>query len=218
MLGREVTVSELANELEKDRAFFEQSGGGVTLSGGEPLSQPDFALALLEELARRDISTAVDTCLICAPETLFSAMELCDLLLLDLKLIDESLHRDYTGADNRRILENFTILAAKLAEHSQKRVWVRTPLIPGATNYEDNLKAIGSFLHQTFNGSLERWELCAFNNLCRDKYRRLGLEWKFDQIPLLSQAEQDMCTIWARSSGIDPSRVMPTGAVRSEEQ
>lgn len=218
MLGREVTVSELVNELEKDRAFFEQSGGGVTLSGGEPLTQPDFTLALLVELARRNISTAVDTCLMSAPETLFRAMELCDLLLLDLKLIDKSLHRDFTGSDNRRILENFTILAAKLAENPQKRVWVRTPLIPGATDNEDNLKAIGSFLHQAFNGSLERWELCAFNNLCRDKYRRLGLEWKFDQTPLLSQADQDMCTTWAKSSGIDPALVVPTGAVRPQEQ
>lgn len=218
MLGREMTVDELVRELEKDRAFYERSGGGVTLSGGEPLAQPGFALALLEKLAERNISTAVDTCLVCSPETLLHVLDLCDLLLLDLKLMDEQLHRDFTGVDNRRILENFSILAAKVVEHPRKRVWVRTPLIPGTTDTQQNLISIGGFLHQTFNGSLERWELCAFNNLCRDKYRRLGLEWKFENEPLMSQAELDKCAAWAKESGIDQALVVPTGAVRPQNE
>lgn len=214
MLGKEISVNDLADELEKDRVFYEQSGGGVTLSGGEPLTQSDFAFALLNELRARGIHVAVDTCLICKPETLRRALESSDMLLLDLKLMDAKSHKKFTGSDNRRVFENFKSAAGWLKDMPQKRVWVRTPLIPGATAFEGNLHAIGVFLNETFNGGLERWELCAFNNLCKDKYRRLGMDWQFENTPLMTQADLVDCVRWAKSSGIQPDLVVPTGATR----
>lgn len=79
-------------------------------------------------------------------------------------------------------------------------LWIRTPLIPGATAHSENLQGIGAFLVQHLNGKVERWELCAFNNLCRDKYRRLGMEWKYQHTPLLTAEELAALTEAARSS------------------
>lgn len=212
MLGHAGDVASLAAELLKDRAYFEKSGGGVTLSGGEPTLQPAFALALLRELRTRGVSTALDTCGLCSRETLEALAEECDLILYDLKLMDCAAHRHYTGADNTRILENLAWLGDYLAARPEKRLWVRTPLIPEASATQDNLHAIGAWLAQHLAEHVERWELCAFNNLCRDKYRRLGLDWKFAGASLMTQAQLDQAQAWARASGFDPSRAFVTGA------
>jgi len=218
ILGRQVTVEYLAEELEKDRVFYEKSDGGVTLSGGEPLAQPAFAFALIGELHSRGISVALDTCLMCKPETTHRVLENADLLLLDLKLMDTKAHRKFTGRDNRRVLDNFQIVADKMKEYPEKRVWVRTPLIPEVTADEENIRAIGSFLKGTFNCGLERWELCAFNNLCKDKYRRLGLTWQFEETPMMTRENLAECAEWAKRSGILPELVILTGATRLRDQ
>ena len=109
------------------------------------------------------------------------------------------------------ILENGTRILS-----SGKKVWVRTPLIPGVTATRENVQAIGSHLASLANGSLERWELCAFNNLCRDKYRRLGMDWTFSSTPLLAEKDLDWIAAWAKSSGFDPARVFVTGAAKVE--
>jgi pyruvate formate lyase activating enzyme len=217
MLGRTDTVEELVAELLKDRAYFEKSGGGVTLSGGEPTLQPGFALALLRALRAEGIATALDTCGLCSRETLETLAAECDLILFDLKLIDPAAHRHYTGAENARILENLEWLGGCLVEHPEKQLWVRTPLIPEATVTENNIYAIGTWLAAHLDGRVARWELCAFNNLCRDKYRRLGLKWEFAGALLLTQAQLQQAETCARSgSGFDPARVHVTGAARVE--
>jgi pyruvate formate lyase activating enzyme len=93
---------------------------------------------------------------------------------------------------------------------------VRTPLIPGCTFTRQNIDEIGAFLSAVSNGNLERWELCAFNNLCRDKYRRLGMDWSFNSTPLLAQEQIEDAGAWAKSSGFDPGRIFVTGASRVE--
>ena len=217
LLGEEITVGELAAELLKDRAYYEKSGGGVTLSGGEPSLQPTFSAALMRELKAQGIHMALDTCGLTNPETFKELVGLADLILFDLKLLDPDEHKRWTGVDNTRILAN--LAAARelvLASDGKKRLWIRTPLIPCATVTRENLQAIAGYIHRELNNVVERWELCAFNNLCRDKYERLGMEWSFKETPLMTAAELGQAGEWARSDGFDPARVLVTGAAKVE--
>ena len=217
LLGRRVTAGELAAELLRDRAFFEKSGGGVTLSGGEPTLQAGFALALLRLLRESGIETALDTCGLCPPHVLADLLPHISLVLYDLKEIDPARHRQYTGQSNERILANLIELGKLLrASHHPPALWVRTPLIPGATAGPANLRGIGAFLNNRLDSLVERWELCAFNHLGREKYRRLGMAWEYSTTPLITQAELDDCRAWAVESGCDPRRIQVTGAVRIE--
>jgi pyruvate formate lyase activating enzyme len=212
LLGTKMDAGALVKELLKDRAYFDKSGGGVTLSGGEPTFQAEFAAALCEQLRGAGISVALDTCGLCPPRTLERLLEFVDVVLYDLKLIDPAEHARWTGVDNRQILANLRLVGESL--NSDQALWVRTPLIPGATLSEANLRGIGDFLAEHLPGKVERWELCAFNNLCREQYRRLGLEWAFAAEPLLSRAELDQAGAWARASGFDPEHVFVTGSAR----
>ena len=218
MVGRIVTVKEVLAELLKDRAYYEKSGGGVTLSGGEPTLQPDFAEVLLRGLKAQGISTALDTCGLCTTHTLDCLLPYTDLVLFDLKFQDPSLHRAFTGVANERILANLDHIRDFI--RSQDRpidLWVRTPLIPGATSSDENLSAIGQYLADKLDGTVSRWELCAFNNLCRDQYTRLGLEWQYAASPLMTLEELNRCEQVARASGFYPELVLATGATRTVE-
>ena len=210
-LGRRVTVDDLLVELVKDRAFYEKSGGGVTLSGGEPTAQSAFAEELCQRLQDAGIKTALDTCGLCAPEVLGRLLPWVDLVLFDLKLLDSALHRQYTGQENGLILENLQRTAA-----AGKRLWIRTPLIPGVTDGPANIRAIGGFLAERLGNRVERWELCLFNHLCRDKYRRLEMNWKYAAVKPQSRLDLNQIEAWAKSCGFDPARVFITGAARVE--
>jgi len=216
MLGNMVGQEELLKELLKDRVYYEKSGGGVTLSGGEPLMQAEFCASLLQKLKEQGISTAVDTCGMCSTASLDSVLPLTDLILFDLKEIHPEKHRGYTGHANRRILENLVYIRDYVRANREKRLWIRTPLIPGATAEAETVERIGRFLHSTLENEMQRWELCAFNNLCRDKYRRLDMEWEYAATPLMSKAEMAEFENIARGSGPDPDKVFVTGAARVE--
>lgn len=217
LLGRRVSLDDLVYELLKDRAYFRTSGGGVTASGGEPTLQPDFVAALFERLRGDGVHTALDTCGVCQPEALVKILPHTDLVLYDLKLMDGARHRETTGQGNARILQNLLDLADWIRGHSpQTGLWIRTPLIPGVTTTSDALQAVGGFLHDHLDDWVERWELCAFNNLCRDKYRRLGMAWRFAETPLMDQADLDRCEEWARASSFDGERILVTGSARAE--
>jgi pyruvate formate lyase activating enzyme len=216
-LGRSVTVDQLLGELCKDRAWYEKSGGGVTLSGGEPCFQPEFAEALLHGLKEQGIATALDTCGLCSANTLDRLLPYSDLVLFDLKLFDPALHRQYTGVSNAQILENLNnVLEFIRSQAHPIQLWIRTPLIPGATDLDENLTAIGRYLAGQFDGTVSRWELCAFNNLCRDQYTRLGLEWAYAKTPLMTALERSHCEQVARSSGFHPELILATGANRAD--
>jgi pyruvate formate lyase activating enzyme len=190
----------------------------VTLSGGEPTFQPDFAEALLRGLKEQGISTALDTCGLCSRRTLDRLLPYTDLVLFDLKLLDPLLHQQFTGVSNENILENLEHIRASL--HSQGHpagLWIRTPLIPGATLSDENLSAIGRYLADNLDGTVSRWELCSFNNLCRDQYTRLSLEWSYAETPLLSRDELAHCEQVAKSSGFSPQHILATGATRLDE-
>ena len=217
MLGEEATIDGLVSELAKDRAFFEKSGGGVTLSGGEPSLQPAFTLALIKALKQAGLSVALDTCGLCPPDTLESLIADVDIVLFDLKLIDEQEHEKWTGVSNIRILHNLQVVKRCIDQSSSlKRLWIRTPLIPHATDGRENIQGIGRHLAESIDGTVDRWELCAFNNLCRDKYTRLGLDWGFAETPLMTKKDLVTIEMWAKDSGFDPERILVSGATRIE--
>ena len=215
LLGRTIAVDELVREVLKDRAYFEASGGGVTLSGGEPTLQAPFARHFLQRMRAEGVQTALDTCGLMSPATLETLLPYVDLVLYDLKEIDAEKHRTFTGQSNTTILENVRLLRRLIAESAPAtRLWIRTPLIPDATATRENLLGLGAFIASALDGAVERWELCAFNNLCRDKYRRLGLTWAFAATPLMTAEELAEMERWARESGVAPAMVLATGAAR----
>jgi len=217
LLGKTMTLDALSDEVVKDRVFFEKSGGGVTLSGGEPLLQPNFSAALLRNLKEKGISTAMDTCGLCSTSSLDKVLPYIDVVLFDLKEIDREKHRAFTGQDNNRIFDNLLYIGDYMMKASpRKALWIRTPLIPDATATRDNINGIGSFLGKNLRGMVQRWELCAFNNLCRDKYRRLGITWQYAGTPLMTKSmvrEMEQC---AGQSGVNPEIVFATGQMQVE--
>ena len=141
LVGQEMTVGEVIAEIMKDRVFHEESGGGATFSGGEPLTQPDFLKELLEACRRQGIHTAVDTCGHAEPGVLDDIIGLVDLWLYDLKHMDPEKHKKSIGVSNNLILENLKLLKGR-------NVIIRIPLIPGFNDDTENLKATGSFLQE----------------------------------------------------------------------
>ncbi|MBN2044259.1 MAG: glycyl-radical enzyme activating protein [Anaerolineales bacterium] len=214
-LGRTIGVEELAAELLKDRAYYEKSGGGVTLSGGEPSFQPDFAEALLKSLREAGISTALDTCGLTSRKVLDRLLRHTDLVLFDLKLIDSDQHRQFTGQPNETILENLLYVRdmIRMQKHPVD-LWIRTPLIPGATDTEENLRGLSRFISAELDALISRWELCAFNNLCKDQYARLGLDWPYAETPLMTAEELSCCEQLAKSASSRPEIILATGATR----
>jgi pyruvate formate lyase activating enzyme len=205
LLGKKWNVQKLACELVKDRVYFEHSSGGVTLSGGEAASQNDFCLALLKELKSRGIQTALDTCGQISQRVLAGLLPYVDILLYDIKEIDSPKHKKFTGAGNEIILANAVFAANFKKTHaSLQALWIRTPVIPGATDTSENIRGIGDFINANMAGAVTRWELCAFNNLCRDKYKRLGMDWLF------AQTEPPEKSLMEELSGIAKSIVSPS--------
>lgn len=209
--GTDVAFDALARELIKDRAYFGEDGG-VTLSGGEALLQSD-AIALLRLLKRLGVGTAVDTCGLIPNYRLLQALGHTDVLLYDVKLFDSARHRTFTGRGNELILHNLA-LAADWARHGG-RLWVRTPIIPGATDFEANIEAIGRHLARL--GGVERWELLAFNNLCRDQYRRMQIDWEYADAPRMTRARMETLLFTARATGACPDTRI-TGATKEEDE
>jgi pyruvate formate lyase activating enzyme len=174
-ITHKITVSELLKEIQKDIIFYDQSGGGVTFSGGEPLLQIDFLSALLQECKKWDIHTAVDTSGYTSWKNFDRILNLVNLFLYDIKLIDPELHEQYTGISNHKILKNLV----KLAEQG-KEINLRIPLIPGITDTEHNLKAIAVFISSLSN--IKRVDLLPYNPLGEKKYKKLDREFKLGEL------------------------------------
>jgi pyruvate formate lyase activating enzyme len=213
--GEACSLDNLVREVLKDETYFQKSGGGVTLSGGEPTMQPLFAKGLLSAFKQAGIHTALDTCGHCSWETLDALLPFTDLVLYDLKEINSEKHKAFTGASNARILENLILLRRFMKEHSlHSDLWIRTPLIPSCTDTPENLRGIGIFIKDHLGPSVSRWELCTFNNLCISKYEGLGISWDFRKAALLSRDETKRLACLARESGVDPGIVHLSGPMR----
>ena len=194
MCGREWTMDELMEEVEKERDVMEDSGGGVTLCGGEPLMHPQEALAVLKELGRRGLHRTVDTSLYASRETVKAIAEETDLFLVDLKHMDSNRHRELTGVPNEPILEN-----ARLLMELGANIWFRLPLIEGINDSEENIEATASFIASlnaklsTLNSKLSTLNstihLLPYHDVGKDKHRRRGTE--YNPEGLLMQAPSD---------------------------
>jgi len=218
-VGKVWNLDDLVAEVVKDRAYFDASEGGVTLSGGEPTLQAGFAGPFLKALREKGLHTALDTCGLCGREALDQVLPYTAMVLFDVKLIDPSAHKRHTGHDNRRILENLLYMADYMRSHMYpSELWIRTPLIPNATATPENLTGIGRFIAENLSGMVSRWELCAFNNLCRDKYLRLDAAWAYNNEELLTESAVDALADTARRSGVDPDIVIATGSTRLETE
>ena len=174
IIGKEMTVDQVLRVVLEDRLFYEESGGGVTFSGGEPLLQADFLRQALAACKDHGLKTAVDTCGLAAWEQLASVVPLADLFLFDVKFASDAKHRQYTGVSNQLILSNLRRLAQVHAS-----IWIRVPLIPGLNDDPAELEAIaglaGSF------PSVRQVNLLPFHRTGMAKARRLGRD------PLLAE-------------------------------
>lgn len=218
LLGKSWRSNDLIDELIKDRAYFETSGGGVTLSGGDPTLQAGFAEILLKDLKKSGVQTAIDTCGVCSNGALDQLLPNTDLVLYDIKEMDPQKHRRFTGQSNAKVFENLLYICKAMVTHGYpKELWIRTPIIPDTTATEDNIQGIGEFLSANVGTLISRWELCAFNNLCRDKYQRLGLDWVFKDSELLSESEIAYLTEVAGNTGVNADIVHWSGSTKIED-
>jgi len=167
LVGREASVQDILDEVKRDRIFYEQSGGGVTFSGGEPLAQPDFLLALLTELNKRNIHTAVDTSGFVSFDRLEKVSQKANLILFDLKIMDEEKHRRFTGESNLIILENLR----KLSQDG-KDIVIRVPVLEGVNDDDENIQRMAEFLRSC--GSIEEINLLPYHKGGEEKRRRLN--------------------------------------------
>ena len=170
MIGKKITAEEIIKEVEKDLVFYEESGGGVTFSGGEPLEQPEFLEELLNACQKKKIHTAVDTSGYVSWEILNKISSKVDLFLYDLKIMDSKRHKKYTGVSNELILENLKKLSSV-----HNNIFVRFPVIPGINDDYQNIKEMGEFLSSL---KVTQVNLLPYHYIGVDKYRRLGRTYK----------------------------------------
>ena len=179
--GRELDESEIMAEVLKDRIFY-ANNGGVTFSGGEYLLQADFVASVLSLAKAEDLHTSIDTCGYVNWSNIEKTLDFCDLYLYDIKCLDPSLHKEYTGVDNSLIVENLKRLSA-----CGKDIWIRVPVIPDFNNNEAEMKAIAELVSTL--SSVKQVTLMPYHTLGASKYKTLGLEYKFDTEQRISDEE-----------------------------
>jgi len=166
IIGKTMTSEEVVKEVEKDNLFYQESGGGVTFSGGEPLVQPEFLNELLQSCQEKKIHTALDTSGYAIWQVLDKIRDKVDLFLYDVKIMDDEAHKNYTGVSNQIILENLRKLSRE-----NENIFIRIPIIPGVNDDDQNIKGIGEFLKPL---NIKQVELLSYHNIASEKYNRLG--------------------------------------------
>lgn len=184
MAGKEWEMDKLMEIVEKERKVMEDSEGGVTVCGGEPLMHPDYLIALLTELKRRGIHRTVDTTLFASEQTVDRVMPLADLFLVDLKHMDCEKHKFYTGVPNEQILSNIRLISAAGA-----RFWIRIPLIVGVNADDDNLKASADFL-ASLPHAPECVNLLVYHDVGKGKHARMGTSYNPDDFSMEAPDDQ----------------------------
>ena len=172
--GQEMSVQEISKVVGTNSVFYRKQTGGMTVSGGEPLLQGDFLVHLLKEVKKNRISTAMESCGYGEYEVLKKASRYLDVILFDIKSMNEKKHQEYTGKSNRKILENFEHLCC---DFPQLPKIVRTPVIPGFNNTAEDLQAIEDFLQNRPNVTYEK---LPYHRLGVGKYRALGRRYQME--------------------------------------
>jgi pyruvate formate lyase activating enzyme len=210
LTGSVMGVDQVMVEVLADRAFYENSGGGVTLSGGEPLLQQGFSRAVLERCKGEGLHTAIETTANFDWQRLAELLPLIDLVMMDIKHMDPEKHRAATGGSNERILEN-----AQRLMRTEVPVVFRVPVVPTVNDSLQEIGAIGAFVRHLTELRLESHarsssdpalpclELLAFHRLAADKYRSLGLDYQASRLEAPSKTQMDQLKAHARSYGIE---------------
>ncbi|WIV12165.1 glycyl-radical enzyme activating protein [Proteiniborus sp. MB09-C3] len=196
MAGKVMTVDEVVSEILKDKDFFQQSKGGVTFSGGEPLMQPRFLIALLKEMKRLEIHTIIDTCGFASKEIMEEVSQLTDLFLYDLKQMDSIKHEKYTGVPNRMILENLELL-----RDLNKEVIIRIPMIPRINDSKEDLEAFRDFIKTLPN--VKMVNLLPYHRIGQEKYNRLGKSYRMLEVEEPTKEAMDFSADIIRGCGIN---------------
>ncbi|MEN6368871.1 MAG: glycyl-radical enzyme activating protein [Thermotogota bacterium] len=173
--GTTCTIDGLLTEVDRDALFYDQSRGGITLSGGEPLAQPEFSAELLRACQERRIHTAVDTCGFADEEALAAVAAHTDLFLYDVKLLDDERHRLWTGVSNTTILENLRWLSSE-----GKHLWIRYPLIPGVNDSEQDLMGLGRFVSRL--PGVEAVQILPYHVAGERKFEHLGRRYALPEV------------------------------------
>lgn len=181
-IDRQAEVRELVDLVTREEIFTRVSGGGVTISGGEPLYQPEFLKELLREMKKAGVPTCIETSMFAKQEVLESIAPYVDQFLVDIKILDEETHKKYTGVSNQQILSNFRYLAGL-----GKPILVRIPLIPGITATEENLRGIRAFV-DSVNPEIPI-EVLNFNSFAGSKYRFLDRKYFNDELRAFPKEE-----------------------------
>ena len=214
-ISKPYTVEEIVDELDKYADYYTSFSGGVTASGGEAMLQSDFVRELFRRLRQKGISTALDTCGAVPYEKFEDVLPYTSYVLYDLKIMDPALHKEWTGADNGQILQNFRRILEDTASGKYGcDIWVRTPLIPGASATEENIRAIARFLRPYMQNGVSRWELCAFNNACTVKYRKLRRSWRFQNEAVLERGFAERLRECAAEECQGRGEIVLTGILR----
>lgn len=192
---RAMTVSDAIREIEKEILFFDESGGGVTFSGGEPLLQHLFLKSVLQACRQRGIHTALDTTGYAPPEILESIVEDTDLFLFDLKIVDDSIHEKYTGVSNEPIMANLRLLAER-----GRKIVIRFPLIPGITDVVENLERITEVAASL--PSIEAIHILPYHQTAGEKYRRLNIDNRLSDLRPPSPQQIETVRIQLGKSGL----------------
>ncbi len=186
-IGRDVTVREIMDEVLKDRVYYRRSGGGLTISGGEALRQPEFTTALLKAAKESGVSTAIESTGHASFEIIQMLLPYLDLYLLDIKHINPDKHKEFTGVSNRLILEN----AVKIAREAKKLI-IRVPVVPNFNDTPDEIADIAGFASSLPN--VNEIHLLPYHRLGRDKYTGLGREYRMgDIMPPPNDKMQELC-------------------------
>ena len=171
IIGQRMSGDEVVDAVARDRIFYDQSGGGVTFSGGEPLHQIDFLAALLQTCRERGMHTAVDTCGYCPGKHIMRIAALADLFLFDLKLMDGEKHLRWTGVSNQLILKNLQTLC----QHHD-HIWLRIPIIPGVNDDPQELESMAAFLARL--SGIRQINLLPYHKMSIQKHHRLGRKYR----------------------------------------
>ena len=175
--GKEMTVDECMEIILKDRGYYEKSGGGVTVSGGDPMIQMDFVVELFRRCKEEKIQTCLESTFYAEWSTIEKVLPYTDIIISDIKHMDTNVHRKHTGRENHLILENLK----KLADLN-KEIILRIPVIPGVNDGKDNLEKTADFILNEMDGKVRTLQLLSFMRLGEEKYQSLGIPYKMENI------------------------------------
>lgn len=175
--GEWKTVEQCMEVILKDKGYYERSGGGVTVSGGEPMLQGVFVREIFKACKKENVQTCLESTLYAKWEDVDSLLPYTDIIISDIKHMDTGIHKQYTGVNNERILQNL-----KRISKSRKEIILRIPVIPGVNDYMDNIEATADFITNEMNGNVRTLQLLSFMRLGEEKYESLGIPYEMENL------------------------------------